>query len=149
LTTPGEDQLQTLAGWSAQEARSAWLELCWHRAALCWCGHCRRLVTAGCHSSDWRRQFWSEDESPEFLRHVRDLGLLRDVECAGMVVNGRRGEAAPPPAATPAAAALPCGLKEMPPPPDGSGDWEWLPDEGEAADAMGQAQAEADADEGR
>jgi hypothetical protein len=132
LTTPDEAQLQTLATWTPRQAREAWLELCWQRAALSWCGHCRRLVTAGCHDSDWRRQFWQEDETPAFLRHVRDLLLLRQVECAGAVADGLRDEAPSPAAAPPLPpAAAPdrvCGLKELPPADDEEWEWTWEPE---------------------
>src|SRR5262249_21160979 len=110
LKEPDREQLETLGAWSTADLGAAGAALCSGRAAyLCWCPGCQRLVTAGRHDSDWRRQFWDEDESPAFLRHVRDLGLLRVLapgprrgaprRAGGGRVGGAR-RPTPPPATT-------------------------------------------------
>jgi hypothetical protein len=147
LVEPGEQQLLTLATWSPAEAQTAWLDLCRWAACLCWCPHCQRLVAAGRHGSSWQRQWWANDIGTGLATCIWHMQLLREREDAGVTLAADAPPPPPPPATVappPAApaAALPCGLKEIPPPPDDSGDWEWVPDEGDA-DAVG-SQAESD-----
>jgi hypothetical protein len=125
---------------------ASWV-LCQWAACLLWCPICGRLVTAGRHGSDWRRQWWANDIGLGLATNIWHMEILRELCVAATAAPHAipQEEAAAGPAPP---AARPYGLKELPaavpprpPPPDDSGDWEWVPDEGDA-DAVGQAQAE-------
>jgi hypothetical protein len=141
---PDEPQLLTLATWPTAEGMAAEAALCQWAACLLWCPTCARLVTAGRHDPDWRRQFWANDIGIGLATNIWHMQLLRELTDPAPATprGGPKNQAAAVPPPTPPAAALPNGLKELPLPPDDSGEWEWVPDEGDA-DAVG-AQAEGD-----
>jgi hypothetical protein len=129
LAEPNPEQLQTLEGWTAAELGAASDALCQWAACLLWCPTCGRLVASGCHSPDWRRQWWANDIGIGLATNIWHMELLRELCVAALAVPGGstpgKAAAAPPP----------------PPPTSGAADdeeWVWLPD---GADAdVGQAQ---------
>jgi hypothetical protein len=127
---PDAAQLETLATWPPAEGMAAEAALCQWAACLLWCPTCGRLVTAGRHDPDWRRQWWGHAIGPGLATNIWHMQLLRELaDPAPAAPGGPKEEAA---VAPPPAADLPCGLKELPPPESDDEEWVWVPDGGSA-----------------
>jgi hypothetical protein len=72
------EEVKSLHSWTVPELTQAYDDLAHRHAWLGWCAACSRLVPVGQHDPDWRRQFYSGQESEEFRCHYLWLHALRD-----------------------------------------------------------------------
>jgi hypothetical protein len=74
------EEVRSFRSWTVPELRQAHDDLVHRHAWLGWCAACSRLVPVGQHDPDWRRQFWTGEESEAFRWHYLWLHAFRDAE---------------------------------------------------------------------